>query len=112
MTLLTSEWGSTKGGLSTINRELAIQLAKYENVEVCMYLPLPNDGDKEAADKYKVRLLNAKKRSGYDPIDWLAYVPIDHQMDVVIGHEIHLARQISFIKEAHQESKWIQVVHY
>ena len=111
MTLLTSEWGSTKGGLSTINRELAIQLAKYDNVEVCMYLPLPNDEDKEAADKHRVRLLKAKKRPGYDPIDWLAYVPIDHQMDVVIGHGIHLGRQISFIKEAHQESKWIQVVH-
>ena len=111
MTLLTSEWGSTKGGLSTINRKLAIHLAKYDNVEVCMYLPLPTDEDKKAADKCRVRLLKAKKRSGYDPIDWLAYVPSDHQMDVVIGHGIHLGRQISFIKEVHQESKWIQFVH-
>ena len=28
VTILASEWGSSKGGLSTINRELAIQLAK------------------------------------------------------------------------------------
>ena len=41
----------------------------------------------------------------------LTYVPSDHQMDVVIGHGIHLGRQISFIKEVHQESKWIQFVH-
>ena len=70
-----------------------------------MYLPGFSDEDKRAADDSKVRLLKAKKRSGYDPIDWLAHVPSDHQMDVVIGHGIHLGRQISFIKEVHQESK-------
>ena len=31
VTILASEWGSSKGGLSTINRELAIQLAKCES---------------------------------------------------------------------------------
>ena len=113
MTLLTSEWGSTnyKGGISTINRELAIHLARYDNLEVCMYLPLPTDKDKKVADKCRVRLLKAKKRSGYDLIDWLAYVPNDHQMDVVIGYGIHISRQISIIKKVHQESKWIQYVH-
>ena len=111
VTLLTSEWGSTKGGLSTINRELAIQLAKDDKVDVCMYLPRSSDEDKQAADDSRVRLRTAKKRSGYDPIDWLAYVPSDHEMDVVIGHGVHLGRQISFIKEVHQETKWIQFVH-
>ena len=113
MILLTSEWGSTnyKGGISTINRELAIHLARYDNLEVCMYLPLPTDKDKKVTDKCRVRVRKAKKRSGYDPIDWLAYVPSDHQMDVVIGHGIHLGRLISFLKEVHQESKWIQFVH-
>ena len=37
VTLLSSEWSSTKGGLSTINRELAIQLAKRPSVEVSVY---------------------------------------------------------------------------
>ena len=112
VTLLTSEWGSTKGGLSTINRELAIQLAKYENVEVCMYLPCFSDEDERAAAKCKVSLLKAKKRAGYDdPIDWLTFIPREHPMNVVIGHGIHLGRQVSLIKEVHQGCKWIQVVH-
>ena len=112
VTLLASEWGSAKGGLSTMNRELAIQLAKYDNVEVCMYLPLFSDEDKRKAANYSVRLLQAEERPGYDdPIDWLASIPRDHQMDVVIGHGIHLGKQIPHIKESHPECKWLQVVH-
>ena len=111
MTLLSSEWGSTKGGLSTINRELAIQLAKNDNVEVSMYLPLCSEEDERAAAGFRVCLLKAKKKPGYDPIDWLASVPKDHHMDVVIGHGIRLGRQVLTIKEFRPGCKWIQVVH-
>ena len=111
MTLLSSEWGSTKGGLSTINRELAIQLAKNDNVEVSMYLPLCSEEDERAAAEFRVCLLKAKKKPGYDPIDWLASVPKDHRMDVVIGHGIRLGRQVPVMKELHPDCKWIQVVH-
>ena len=111
MTLLTSEWGSAKGELSTMNRELAIHLAKVDNVEVCMYLPAFSDEDKKAADKFEVRLLKAEEKPGYDPIDWLSSIPSDHQMDAVIGHGIHLGRQVPDIKKSHPECKWVQVVH-
>ena len=94
-----------------MNRELAIQLAKDDNVEVCMYLPAFSDEDKNAAHKCRVRLLKAKEKPGYDQIDWLASVPNDHQMDVVIGHGTHLGKQVPHIKESHPECKWIQVVH-
>ena len=111
VTLLSCEWGSTKRGLSTINRELAIQLAKNDNVEVSMYLPLCSQEDERAAAEFGVCLFKAKKKPGYDPIDWLASVPKDHCMDVVIGHGTHLGRQVPMIKELHPECKWIQVVH-
>ena len=111
VTLLSSEWGSTKGGLSTINRELAIQLAKDDNVEVCMYLPWFSDEDEKVAANCSIRLLKAKEKPGYDPVDWLASIPRDHQMDVVIGHGIHLGKQVPHIKESHPECKWVQVVH-
>ena len=94
-----------------MNRELAIQLAKEDNVEVCMYLPAFSDEDREAADKCRVRLLKAEEKPGYDPIDWLASVPSDHQMDVVIGHGIPLGKQVPHIKRSHSECKWVQVVH-
>ncbi|XP_015764103.1 PREDICTED: D-inositol 3-phosphate glycosyltransferase-like [Acropora digitifera] len=111
VTLLSSEWRSTKGGLSTINRELAIQLAKCSNVEVSMYLPQCSEKDKRAAAAHNVRIIEAEEKPGYDPIDWLATIPRDHQMDFVIGHGIHLGRQVPLIKEVHRECKWIQVVH-
>ncbi|XP_074610480.1 D-inositol 3-phosphate glycosyltransferase-like isoform X2 [Acropora palmata] len=111
VTLLSSEWRSTKGGLSTINRELAIQLAKHSNVEVSMYLPQCSEEDKRAAAVHNVCIIEAKEKPGYDPIDWLATIPRDHEMDFVIGHGIHLGRQVALIKEVHQECKWIQVVH-
>ena len=49
-----------------MNRELAIQLAKHSNVEVCMYLPCFSDEDKRAAAHSSISLLEAKKRHGYD----------------------------------------------
>ncbi|XP_015760591.1 PREDICTED: uncharacterized protein LOC107339792 [Acropora digitifera] len=101
VTLLSTEWGSTTGGLSTMNRELAIQLAKHSNVEVCMYLPCFSDEDERAAAHSSISLLKAKERHGYDPVDWLASIPRDHQMDVVIGHGIHLGRQVPHIRESH-----------
>ena len=109
--VLSCEWGSTKGGLSTINRELAIQLAKNDNVEVSMYLPLCSEEDERAAAGFSLSLLKAKKKPGYDPIDWLALVPRDHHMNIVIGHGIHLGRQVPIIKELHHDCKWIHVVH-
>ena len=111
VTLLSSEWRSTKGGLSTINRELAIQLAKHSNVEVSMYLPQCSEEDKRAAAAHNVCIIEAEEIPGYDPIDWLATIPRDHQMDFVIGHGIYLGRQVPHIKRVHQGCKWIQVVH-
>ena len=109
--MLGSEWGSTKGGLSTFNRELAIHLAKNDNVEVSMYLPQCSEKDKRAAAKLRVDLLEVEKKPASDPIEWLGSVPREHCMDFVIGHGIHLGRQIPRIKELHPNCKWIQFVH-
>ena len=109
--MLSCEWGSTKGGLSTFNRELAIHLAKNDNVEVSMYLALCSEEDEREAAGFRVHVFNANVIPGFDPIDWLARVPRDHRMDVVIGHGIHLGRQVPVIKELHPNCKWVQVVH-
>ena len=111
VTLLGSEWRSTNRGFSTINRELAIQLAKHHNVEVSVYLPQCNEEDKRVAASHDVNLIKAEDMPGYDPIDCLASVPKDHVMDCVIGHGVHLGRQVPHIKRVHGHCKWIQVVH-
>ena len=110
MTLLSSEWRSTKGGLSTINRELAIQLAKFQGVQVSVYLPECSEKDKQVAASHNVHLIQAKKLIGYDPLDWLAVTPEGHIVDCVIGHGVLLGKQVQIIKRLH-DCKWVQVVH-
>ena len=111
ITLLSSEWRSKKGGLSTINRELAIQLAKHPSVEVSVYLPQCSEEDKRVAAKHNVHLIEAEKMPGYDPVDWLSFLPKDHAVDCVIGHGAVLGRQVQGIKRDRPHCKWIQVVH-
>ena len=110
VTLLSSEWRSTKGGLSTINRELAIQLAKHPSVEVSVYLPECSEDDKRVATSHNVHLIEAEKMPGLGPDLWLCCLPKDHAVDCVIGHGAVLGRQVQIIKR-HHHCKWIQVVH-
>ena len=112
MTLLSSEWRSTEGVLSTVNRELAIQLAKFPDVKVSVYLPECSEEDKRVAAGHNVHLIQAQEMPGYEPIDWLASVPKHHaKLDCVIGRGLHLGRQVLHILRHHHHCKWIQVVH-
>ena len=114
VTLLSAEWRtSSYGDLTTINRELAIQMAKHPNVEVSVFLPQCSEEDKKDADSYNVKLIEAVKLSGFEPVDWLASVPEGHAMDCVLGHGVALGRQIQIIKRNpnYRHCKWIQVVH-
>ena len=69
--MLASEWDSSKGGLSTINRELAINLARFDEVHVTFFVPRCNDEDERAASDHRINLLRARKRPGFDELDWL-----------------------------------------
>ena len=109
--MLSREWrSSTDGDLSTINRELAIQLAKHSNVEVSVFLPECNEEDRNDAARHHVQLVEAKKVIGWNPVDWLINVPDGHVMDCVVGHGVSLGKQVQFIRK-HHHCKWIQVVH-
>ena len=71
VTILASEWGSSKGGLSTINRELAIQLAKFSNVKVTFWLTKCSYEDKKVADSHGISILEAVRLPGYSELDSL-----------------------------------------
>ena len=114
VTLLSVGWkASCNGDLTTINRELAIQMAKHPNVEVSVFLPQCSEEDKKDADSYNVKLIEAVKLPGVKPVLWLASVPDGHAMDCVVGHGIALGQQIPLIKKNpnYSHCKWIQVVH-
>ena len=108
--ILASEWGSSKGGLSTLNRELAIQLAKFPEVEITFFLPQCSQEDKQAAFKHNIQIVEATRRPGYEELEWLSFPPEHLQIDVIVGHGVKLSRQPQVIKDF-KKCMWVQVVH-
>ena len=115
VTLLGDEWGSSAGGLSTINRELAIHLSQQPGVNVSLLCPEKACSTEEIreADGYGITIVEAKERPAYDRLDWLSIPPQGHFMDIVVGHGAKLGRQVQFIRGSAQfpNCKWVQVVH-
>ena len=116
ITLLGSEWNSSAGGLSTLNRELAIHLSQQPNVRVSVLVPggACRDEDKKAAQSFGINLLDAGRQPGFsEPLDWLCFPPQDHKIDVVVGHGVKLGRQVTVIKRSaqFQNCKWVHMVH-
>ena len=113
VTLLANEWGSSRGGLSTINRTLAIHLAKDPHVEVTILAPESECGekDKRVAKSYNISIIEVGHLPAFsDPLDWLSFPPDDLDIQVVIGHGAKLGRQAQIIRKSHR-CKWVQVVH-
>ena len=110
VTILASEWGSSNGGLSTINRELAIQLAKFPEVEITFFLPKCSQEDKNVALYHKVKIVEATPLPCFEQLDWLCFPPDDLEIDIVVGHGVKLGKQAQVIKKS-KRCKWIQVVH-
>ena len=110
ITILADEWNSTKGGLSTMNRELAIQLAKHPNVAVTFFVPKCTEQDKKAAGKHNIRIVEATERLGYEALEWLSFPPRDLDIDLIIGHGVKLGKPAQVIRETHH-CAWVQVVH-
>ena len=86
MTLLGDEWGSSKSGLSTLNRELAKHLARQPDVEVTVLLPQYSEREKQEAGDCRVSLATPEPMTGFDSIRGLSFTREDHDIDVVIGH--------------------------
>ena len=101
VTLLGSEWTSSAGGLSTLNRELAIHLSQHPEVEVSFLVPQGacTYEDKREAQSYGIAVFDANKCPGFEPLDWLSFPPKDLTMDVVVGHGVKLGRQGQVIRD-------------
>ena len=101
------------GGLSTINRQLAILLAKHSDVDVTLLVPqfTCSEEEKRMASSHNVTILEAEKLEGFgDPLEWLSFPPRDLDIDFVLGHGAKLGKQAQVIRKYHN-CKWIQVVH-
>ncbi|XP_015754283.1 PREDICTED: uncharacterized protein LOC107333935 isoform X3 [Acropora digitifera] len=115
ITLLASEWKSSAGGLSTLNREFAINLSQIKNVKVSLLVPegVCKEEDKSEARSFGISILDAKKCVGLDSLVWLSNPPQDHKIDIIVGHGVKLGCQVQLIKRQaqFQNCKWVHVVH-
>ena len=70
-------------------RELAKQLANFEQVEVSLLVPedtMYNENEERKVKEMGVTIVKAKKQLGvFDSIEWLNYPPADLKTDIVIG---------------------------
>ena len=110
VTILGSQWGPSNEGLSTINRELAIQLAKFPEVEITFFLPKCSQEDRKIALEHNVKIVEATPLLGFEQLDWLCFPPKDLQIDIIVGHGVKLGKQAQVIKDL-KTCKWFQVVH-
>ncbi len=110
---LCDEWKSSKGGLSTFNRELAANFAKTssESINVHCYVLQSDELDGEDAQKHGVNLITAQKIPGSsDHLDCLKIPPPVPHPDIVIGHGRKFGVPAHFIRKQ-TGCKWIQFVH-
>ena len=111
---LCDEWKSSKGGLSTFNREFAVNLAKTtsDSIKVHCYVSQSDELDREDAKQHGVNLITATRIPGStDPPEWLKIPPSElPHPDVVVGHGRKFGTPAYFIVRA-ANCKWVHFVH-
>ncbi|PFX22046.1 D-inositol 3-phosphate glycosyltransferase [Stylophora pistillata] len=111
---LCDEWKSSKGGLSTFNREFAINLAleTIGTMKIHCYVSKSDDQDRKDARKHKVNLITARNIPGStDSFECLKIPSLElPNPQVVIGHGRKLGRCAYFQVQV-AKCRWIQFVH-
>ena len=111
---LCDEWKSSKGGLSTFNREFAVNLAKTATgrIKVHCYVSQSDELSREDARQHGVELITARSIPGsVDPLDWLKLPPPElPNPDIVVGHGRKFGTPAYFIVRV-ASCKWIHFVH-
>ena len=111
---LCDEWKSSKGGLSTFNREFAINLAQTTtgSMKIHCYVSKSDDQDKEDAKQHNVKLITAQSVPvSADPFECLKFPPSElPNPHLIIGHGRKFGGPAYFLVKA-TKCKWIQFVH-
>ena len=96
--------------MSTLNRELAKNLARQPGVEVTILLPHYSEREKQEANDCSVSLATPEPMSGYDSIRGLSFTREDHDIDVVMGHDQSLGAPAQAIAKQ-RKCKRVHIVH-
>jgi D-inositol-3-phosphate glycosyltransferase len=113
--LVADEWTSSHGGLSTINRELAVALAA-RGADVAVVVPSASPDDRDSAGNVNVNLVSPAYVPGLSPRELLCTrpvtVPADYCPDVVIGHGRVLGPHAEVLRaQFYPTAKRVHIVH-
>jgi len=116
--LVAGEWGSKFGGLSTLNRDLAVALAEA-GVVVHVCVPVAAAADVELAGRLGVNLVAPDPIPGLEDATILLAgprVPEDYRPDIIVGHGRHYGPyayglQTTRFRNGSAKPKRVQVVH-
>ena len=109
--LLSKTWGwSGEEALSSVNKEIAIQLEKNPQLQVsCLAAQTSRDLQDEASTHY-VNLVGAECKTGFTPVQCLSFPPhFDVGVDCVIGYGMVVGPHAQHIKPNHPNSKWAHI---
>ncbi|XP_066023833.1 ankyrin-2-like isoform X9 [Pocillopora verrucosa] len=111
---ICGEWGSSKGGLSTFNRELALNLAKYskERIRVHCFVCQSTEEERQDASSNGIHLITAQRPPGSsDPLEWIRFPPSElSNPDIIVGHGRKFGGAAYSIRRI-TGCKWIHFVH-
>ena len=111
---ICNEWGSSKGGLSTFNREFAVNLAEAstDKIKVHCYVCSSSEKDRKDAREQGVNLITARGVPGSpDLMEALKFPPSDlPHPHIVVGHGRKFGIAAHSISDR-AKCWWIQFVH-
>ena len=111
---ICSEWGSSKGGLSTFNRELAVNLAKYskERIRVHCFVCQSTEEERQDASSNGIHLITARRPPGSrDSLEWIRIPPPElRNPNIVVSHGRKFGGAAYSIQQI-TSCKWIHFVH-
>ena len=111
---ICSEWGSSKGGLSTFNREIAVNLAKYskERIKVHCFVCQSTEEERQDASSNGIHLITARRPPGSsDSLEWIRIPPPElRNPNIVVSHGRKFGGAAYSIQQI-TGCKWIHFVH-
>ena len=111
---ICSEWGSSKGGLSTFNRELAVNLAKYskERIRVHCFVCQSTEEERQDASSNGIHLITARRPPGSrDSLEWIRIPPPElRNPNIFVSHGRKFGGAAYSIQQI-TSCKWIHFVH-
>ncbi len=113
-----TEWSSSKGGISTLNRDLCIAMAALDHQVDCLVPPGTVDADAHAdATSARVRLIEAPVTTGkevglYGCLRRRPSMPADYYPHVVIGHGwVTGSAAQTLVQDHFQSAVCVHVIH-